>query len=180
MSRINALMYVAALAAGSAHAITIEELSIKQNELIGVRAELALAKAKQELAPYKPVAAEIAKNPHSSTPPLETEEVLGISGQNGALTADIQLNGVKLSRKRGEMAFNGWQIADIRKTEIDLVKRAKGKKDQHRTIRLATHSKQPTLSSPSVPLSGRMPPATAGFANFPPNSALPTMAQPGK
>ncbi len=190
--KVPVLVLLVSGMAFDAFAISINELKDKNNELIALDVELAVAKKKVELAAYKPSAMldTTRTRPATAKAPEESEVVAGIGGAPNALVADFEFRGVKTPRKKGETTPAGWEVVAVRKMEVDVVKHTPGKKDVFKTLHLQIKPGQSQVSSiqtgrigmpmgaaPSMPTAIVNPPVPTGGSGA---QGLPPFRAPGK
>lgn len=138
----------------AAAAMTFDQLAEKNARFIELKVDLAIAKAESDLAdqrnraqgatlagkvpaieilsakggvpvPLAPPAA-VRLAPAEKPAPVPGADIFlnSVHGKAGRYAADFQHNGTALSRRVGEIIFDGWQVSAIAYPEVTLVKRA--------------------------------------------------------
>ena len=107
-------------------AITIEEVAEKNNQIIELDQEIAIAKKNKELIKLKSETQqpEVASTPAFVTPTRnESMAVLAVHGSLSDPTVDIQYGEMLLHKRHGESLPNGWKISAIGKTTVTFNKK---------------------------------------------------------
>jgi len=117
MQKINLPPSLAAiLFACPLHAVTIDDMAARNNKIIELDQEIAIAEKNKKLAELKGsyLQPEPILLPRLS--PVHQEEpmtVIAVHGAPGNPTVDVQYGDELWQKRRGEMLPNGWEIADV-------------------------------------------------------------------
>lgn len=143
---------IAVLFAANSHAVTFEELAAKNAEYAGLKADLAIAKARADIEEQKnkaqaaskgllglngdPVPAirttGIAPAPSKPVEASPDKEIFlnAMHGSAASMIADWQRGSQVLGRRAGETTFDGWEVVSVAYPEVVVRKAASGKKDK--------------------------------------------------
>lgn len=128
-------------------AITIEDMSEKNNILLELDQEIAIAEKSKKLAQLNN---ETLLTQSLSTQTLlvpQTEPVnhdnnmlvLSVHGSPSNLMVDVQYDGLLLHKRRGETLPNGWKLTAIGSNTVTFNKKIPNKPDIIKTINIGYH-----------------------------------------
>lgn len=150
-----------------ANSVTLAELAKKNNQVIELDADLAIARKKAELEKLKPAPiVNLTPKPEKKSPTADLDGVTlnSIFGDPASPSGKFDVNGFKLTRRRGD-SVNGWIIAQIAADSATLFKPQKDPKDKpiSKTIYL-TGNASPQLAAGRDAL---RPPLPLPISNIP-------------
>lgn len=143
---------ISLIVGGFSHATTLDQLAKKNGELLGLKADLEIAKTKSELQKLKPGsnmgigASETLIQPKvirankpvkaSLSAAIDDVEFIGAGGDSINPVGKFIVGNATILRRQGEI-INGWSLVRITANEVTLTKLEKGE----------THQKSIYLSS---------------------------------
>jgi len=120
-----------------ANAITIDELAERNNKLIELDQEIALAEKSRKLLDLKNgfTQTDTITLPKPVTPkPEESMQVLSVHGAPGNPVVDVQYGELFLQKKIGEAMPDGWEITSVEKTSVTFTKKVFKKNDEVKIV----------------------------------------------
>lgn len=126
---------------GSASAVTIEELSARNNRLIELNQQIELAKQEKTLADWKQISSPDAgvvkaqKAPKSSL--VEDMYVKSVHGNLSAPQVEMMIGGIASTKAIGDSLGEGWVLDSVSASYVTIVKKGNVKnkvQDQHKTL----------------------------------------------
>jgi len=128
------------------HAVTIEDIAAKNNKLIELDQEIAIAEKNKKLAELKNsfVQPEIVALPKITAPTaltaltaLRHDENIGVIAVHGTPAdpvVDVQVGDTVLQKKLGDATPDGWQIVQIDRDSVTFRKKMPRKTDAIKTV----------------------------------------------
>ncbi len=141
-----------------AHATTIEQLAKKNNELLDLKADLAIAKTKEELAKTKlltnPAPAQFSSTKMvmpkpSPTQDIDSVEFIGAGGDANNAWGKFLIGNAAIQRRQGE-AVNGWLLVRVTANDAMFTKAGKTPKDNLQKIIYLSATNRLNERRPSV------------------------------
>jgi len=152
LNKIMSSIAISLIVAGISQATTLDQLAKKNGELLGLKADLEIAKTKSELQKLRPGsnmgigASETLIQPKaikvnkpvkaSLSAAIDDVEFIGAGGDSINPVGKFIVGNATILRKQGEI-INGWSLVRITANEVTLTKLEKGE----------THQKSIYLSS---------------------------------
>lgn len=168
------------IVSGFTHATTLDQLAKKNNELLGLKADLEIAKTKSELQKLKPISnMGIGSNetvlPSRSIKPskpvkaslsaaIDDVDFIGAGGDSINPVAKFIVGNSTILRKQGEI-INGWTLIRITANEVIFTKLGKGETHQKSiylsSVNRLTEKRALSVNSPSSTNQTQIVPAVA-------------------
>lgn len=126
MRNINFLFGWMILLSVHVHAITIEEMAEKNNKILELDQDIAIAEKLKKLAQLKGESMQPETVQLPKTPPTRREEylsVLSVHGSPADPIVDVQYGDRLLQKRRGEALPDGWQITAIGHSTVTFQKK---------------------------------------------------------
>lgn len=168
----TALVMCSCTVGAAASPITIAELGAKNNELLSLEMDLAIAKKKNDLAPYivtKSAGANDRPVKKSATEDVDSLMLTELYGDTANPSALFYLNGNSIQRRRGD-TISGWTITSINNRQATLVKYGK-------TVK-STLTKTVYLTAKPAPITYGQLDARASQGPLPLPMPVPAVANP--
>ena len=127
------------LAVASSNAMTIESMADKNNQLLELDQDIAIAEKSKKLTELKSrsVPLDTILLPKAATDYIS---VLSVHGSPQNPIVDIQYGGAMYHRRRGDNLPEGWKIIVIDNATVTIVRSLAGKTKETRTLLIGQHA----------------------------------------
>jgi hypothetical protein len=138
MRKINfALFGLVMVCSMSANAITLEEMAEKNNKIMELDQEIAIAEKNKKLAEIKNSVAQpdlLVLPKVAAIKREESMQVLSVHGSPANPIVDVQYGDTLLQKQRGDAMPNGWRITTVGENSVTFTKRSAKKPDLIKTM----------------------------------------------